>query len=96
MTSLDRLHEQLVKIEHDAIIFDGYENSIIGYAEDNGAIRVIYDYEKLLEDVAQQIGVSLDKEDGYTQACEFMSFNVLGSYVENGPLIVTWKDNPNA
>ena len=96
MTSLDRLHEQLVKIEHDAIIFDGYENSIIGYAEDNGVISVIYDAEKLLEDVAKMLEVSLDTDDGYAQATEWMGFNVLGAYVKNGPLVVTWKDNPNA
>lgn len=96
MTSLERLHKQLLKTENDAIVFDGYENSIIGYAEDNGAIRVIYDAEKLLEDVAKMLEVSLDTVDGHAQATDFMGFNVLGAYVENGPLVVTWKDNPNA
>lgn len=72
----------------DSIIFENpsYESAIVGY--DIVSNRVVYDFEKMVED--------LEKEDGMSRedAIDFIMYNTVRalSYQENGPIIINMLD----
>ena len=63
----------------DVIILTGYDDAIIGI--EDGSNRAVYDVSKIIQILTDQ-GMDLD------DAREFYEFNILGAYVENGPILV--------
>ena len=72
----------------DSIIFENpsYESAIVGY--DIVSNRVVYDFEKMVEDLEKEDGIS--RED----AIDFIMYNTVRalSYQENGPIIINMLD----
>ena len=66
--------EQVADINPDALFADGFDGAIIGY-EATGCCAV-YDYDKCLK-------VLMERDDrmNFTEAHEFMEFNVVSAYV---------------
>jgi len=79
------IEDWLLLNESNALFADGFDQAIIGLSLDNPKepLRVIYDYGKCLSILKDRDGMD-DSE-----AEEFFSFNVVGSWVGEGtPLFV--------
>ncbi len=66
----------------DVIYFTdySYDDALIGISADN---RAVYDYEKMVDWLVEKEGF-----ESYDEAVEWIDYNVLGFYVENGPIVV--------
>jgi hypothetical protein len=63
--------EELIE-QYDELLFaDGYDDAILGVANRCGTYVVVYSYEKVLEILAEDMGLE--------GAVEFFDFNVAGS-----------------
>lgn len=60
-------------VNEDALFADGFDDAIIGY--DACAYRVVYDYDKCMDILKNNDGMSL------ADANEYMQFNVVGAFV---------------
>ena len=72
------------ELPEDAIVFDNmsYDGSIIGVTTDG---RVVYDFEKMVEELAQDEGWS------YEDAIEWIEYNTIRALPyagPNGPIII--------
>ena len=65
--------EQVADINPDALFADGFDEAIIGY--DATGACCVYDYDKCLKVLVKRNGMS------FTEAHEFMEFNVVSAYV---------------
>jgi len=83
----DRLTERL---GDEVLVADGLDDAIIGYVERCGEpIRLVYDREKAIEILMQDIG---DRE----AAVEYFDFNTAGAWVgEQTPFWFTSLDDMN-
>lgn len=66
----------------DAIHFPGLEHCIIGITTDE---RFVYSYDKLLDHFVNEFS---DSEEPETDALEWIAYNVVGTNVEQGPLVM--------
>lgn len=78
MSRYDEVRDQLSELNPEAILFDGYEDALIGYIErfsESGHILVaLYDRAKCIEILIERDGMS------HEEAEEFFSFNTEGCY----------------
>ena len=72
----------------DAIVFANpdYESAIVGYTPDG---RIVYRYEDMVRYLMETD--SMSEED----AAEFIDYNTVGAYIENGPIIMYEIENPS-
>jgi len=83
MSIRDRLQLWLADQEEDCALADGFDDALIGIAQQ---FIAVYDREKYV-----QILVDRDGMD-YEEANEFFEFNVQGAYVGEGtPAFLVWK-----
>jgi hypothetical protein len=78
----DEIRDTLDEINPDAIIWDGFDEALIGIGERCGLGPVaIYDRETMVEILSEEMTVD--------EADEYLEFNVIGAYVgEYTPIIV--------
>lgn len=81
--SFDEIREVLADVNPEAILWDGFEDALIGMGERCGMVPVaIYDYTIM---IAILVADDMTEED----AREHIDYNVLGSWVgEHTPIIV--------
>ena len=65
--------EQIADLNPEALFADGFDEAIIGY--DATGSCCVYDYDKCLKVLVKRNGMS------FTEAHEFMEFNVVSAYV---------------
>jgi len=71
--------EEIARINPDALTADGLDDAIIGYGSQKGSDPVvIYDYETCVEIFMK------DNDWDYTDAVEWMEYNVVSSYLGPG------------
>lgn len=68
----------------ELLFADGYDDAIVGIAERDGEILVVYDLRKILRQLRVRDGMSRD------EAQEFFEFNIAGSWV--GERTPVWLD----
>jgi hypothetical protein len=88
MTEHENVRAWIAENNEDAVLFDGYEEAIIGIAE-RCSMRpvVVYDVNKCIEILMTRDG--MDEEE----AREFFSFNTLGCWAgEHTPLFLSRYD----
>ena len=69
----EKIRKEIVEREfNETILFDNpsFDNSIIGYTDDE---KVIYDYEKMIEEFAEENGCSI------YEAIDFIDYNTVRS-----------------
>ena len=70
----------------DAIVFDSpdFDSAIIGVTDEGPEARVIYDYEKMVEQLQRDDGISRE------EAIEFIEYNTIRAmqYIDNPPVIM--------
>ena len=68
---------------------DEYENAIIGIAHRFGSESIVaYDYDKVLESLAEQFKQE-GSNDPYIDALEFFNHNIIGSWVgDKAPIFI--------
>jgi hypothetical protein len=67
--------EILAEIYPELITYDGFDDAIIGVATVNLTMHVVYDEEKVLKILQEQLGST------YDEAVEYFEFNIAGAYV---------------
>lgn len=77
--------EEIADINEEAVFADGFDDAIIGLAERiNLGPVVAYDVEKIIEILMERDGMD------YTEAYEYYSYNIIGSWVgEYTPIFIT-------
>ena len=95
--------EEIADINPEAILYDGYDDAIIGMASRCGMTEVVaYDEEKFLEIMANSFELTEDDLDDYDISCgytledkkqimalENYEFNYLGAYLgDNTPIFI--------
>jgi len=82
MSKLDDINEYADESGEEIILYNGYEDAIIGLAYRFGMeTSVAYDYDKVLEILSQDMS--------YEDAVEYFDFNVIGGWVgETTPLFI--------
>ena len=82
MSKLDDIKEYADESGEEIILYNGYEEAIIGLAHRFGMeTSVAYDYDKDLEILSQDMS--------YEDAVEYFDFNVIGGWVgETTPLFI--------
>ncbi len=84
--SFEELREQLAEVNEDAVLFDGFENALVGIADRFGMESVaLYDRDKMIEILMSQDDMP------YEDAVEYLEFNVCGLWAGNStPVIATF------
>jgi hypothetical protein len=97
------IREQIVEFNPNAILYDGFDEAIIGMVQSQGNMVVAYDEAKVVEIISRDLTITeddledFDIRNGITVedkklkiAFDYFSFNVLGSNVgEHSPIFVT-------
>tara|TARA_R110000744_G_scaffold241201_1_gene358523 strand:- start:227 stop:487 length:261 start_codon:yes stop_codon:yes gene_type:complete len=76
--------EEIVEINPEAMMADGFDDAILGMCIQFGDEPVVaYDYEKCLNVLIERDGMSR------TESIDFLEFNVIGAYVGlNTPVFI--------
>jgi hypothetical protein len=67
--------QDLLGDETQLLFADGYDDAIVGFAERDSVVLVVYDVRKILRQLRVRDGMSRD------EAQEFFDFNIAGSWV---------------
>ncbi len=67
--------QDLLGDETQLLFADGHDDAIVGFAERDGVVLVVYDARKILRLLRVRDGMSRD------EAQEFFDFNIAGSWV---------------
>ena len=82
---------------HGAILYDGFEDCLIGFGTQFSRPVAIYDYDKCVIKLAKEFEVSAkesfpfdgEERDFFSEAEEYMEFNVTGGWVgESTPIFL--------
>ena len=75
----------ILEINPEALLCDGFDEAIIGMAERiNLGPVVAYDVDKMLEIMVERDGMS------YEEAIEYFDYNIIGAWMgENTPVFIT-------
>ena len=66
----------------DALLLDGHDNALLGYAQRFGMDPVAcYDYHKVIENLINTFDEDISKEDKHEMALEWFQFNIIGAWV---------------
>lgn len=80
------LREWIAALNEDAVLFDGYEDAIIGVAERcSQPLLVVYDAHKCVKILMERDGMS--EEDAH----EWFEFNVLGCWAGDNTPLFLWR-----
>lgn len=81
--------EQCLTDDEVVLLADGFEDAFMGIARQFGKPFAVYNYEKCLEILEQDMSPE--------EAIEYFCFNVEGAYVgENTPAFLSWADDYEA
>ena len=80
---IEQLKETIADYNPEALLADGHDHAIMGYATDG---RVIYSVNMIIE------GLIEDSEMTYEDAVEFFDFNIAGAYVGEYTPIFMYED----
>jgi hypothetical protein len=70
------LRDYLSEVNEEMILFDGYDDALMGYIHRKGIPPVaLYNFDKCVEILMERDGMS------YEESVEWMDFNVLDAYV---------------
>ena len=76
--------EHLAAMDADVITADGFEDALIGYAQQFNKVTALYDREKCIEILMARDGMTRDGAE------EFFEFNVVGAWMgESTPTYAT-------
>lgn len=92
MTKKNKSYDQMVK-DHEILFADGFDDAVMGIAMDLDLPRVIYSKEAMVEIMVKEYEEMDDVEDPYTEAMEFLEYNVWGAYVGTGTPIYINEGN---
>ena len=74
MSKIKEINEYAEEVEEEIIIYDAYEDAIIGLADRFGMdTSVAYDYDKVIKILMEDMS--------YEEAVEYFDFNVIGGWV---------------
>ncbi len=74
MSKIKEINEYAEEMEEDIILYDRYEDAIIGLADRFGMdTSVAYDYDKVIKILMEDMS--------YEEAVEYFDFNVIGGWV---------------
>ena len=74
MSKIKEINEYAEEVEEEIIIYDEYEDAIIGLADRFGMdTSVAYDYDKVIKILMEDMS--------YEEAVEYFDFNVIGGWV---------------
>ena len=74
MSKIKEINEYAEEMEEEIIIYDEYEDAIIGLADRFGMdTSVAYDYDKVIKILMEDMS--------YEEAVEYFDFNVIGGWV---------------
>jgi hypothetical protein len=78
------INEYLESIGESALLADGFDEALIGFSQRiNEPILAVYDYEKMVQILMDNDGLS------YDDAVEYLDYNVVGAWMgEQTPIIV--------
>jgi len=95
MTTIDRIKEWVSEWNEEALLADGFEDAIVGISERIGREPiVVYDKDKCIEILAEQMTSDDEDDDPYTMAVEYFEFNVIGAWMGEGtPEFITLWNN---
>lgn len=82
----ESLIELIQENNPEALMADGFDDSIIGWDSNDG--RVIYDIEKMILNILFN-----NKDMTYEEAREYIDFNIIGAYV--GKFTPLYLENGN-
>jgi hypothetical protein len=87
--SRDAVVAFLEELTDGAIVYDGFEDAFIGFAERCSSPGVaIYSYERMIQVLMGRDGMT------YDEAVEYIDFNVIGGWVgERTPYVMTGFNN---
>ena len=94
MTTIDRIKEWVSEWNEEALLADGFEDAIVGISERIGREPlVVYDRDKCIEILAEQMTSDDEDDDPYTMAVEYFEFNVIGAWDGDGTpeFITLWN-----
>jgi len=68
----------------EALLADGFEEALIGYAEVFNKVIAVYDRDRCMQLLMERDGMTFD------EACNFFNYNVTGAYAgEHTPAFLT-------
>ena len=74
MSKIKEINEYAEEVEEEIVIYDAYEDAIIGLADRFGMdTSVAYDYDKVIKILMEDMS--------YEEAVEYFDFNVIGGWV---------------
>ena len=74
MSKIKEINEYAEEVEEEIIIYDEFEDAIIGLADSFGMdTSVAYDYDKVIKILMEDMS--------YEEAVEYFDFNVIGGWV---------------
>ena len=74
MSKIKEINEYAEEVEEEIIIYDEFEDAIIGLADRFGMdTSVAYDYDKVIKILMEDMS--------YEEAVEYFAFNVIGGWV---------------
>lgn len=76
--------------DHNFIKMDGYDNAIIGIAENNDGLHLLYSLQKVYKELSLNLKNEDEDEGDIIDSChEWYSYNMLPlSTMENGPIFL--------
>jgi len=81
-THVDQVLEQLEQLDGEALLFDGFNEALVGVVERFGMGPVaLYSRKKIFEILMRDGGT-------YEEACEHYAFNMIGSWVGDGTPVI--------
>jgi hypothetical protein len=81
MTGKDII-ELLAEQNPDAIVWDGFDDAVIGYTMNHGSGVLVYDYDKMAEILVFEQG--MDEEEAH----DYLSYNMSFVVSEHMPIIM--------
>lgn len=83
---MTNIRDWMASHNEDAVLFHGYEDAIVGFAERCGQpALLVYDAEKCLEILRNRDGMSED------EAIEWFEFNTLGCWAGDNTPLFLWR-----
>lgn len=82
----DDKRKMIAELHEEIILWDGYDDALIGVTDDMRAVYDIYKMQKMLYEQFKEDGADLTFED----ACEYLEFNVFGAYVGHYTPVHVW------
>lgn len=84
------IRDRLAEIDPDAILFDGFDDALVGFSQRCGEpVVAVYAYDKLIEILCTRDDLDAD------EAAEFVAFNVVGAWLgPRTPVVVEYLDAP--